>query len=40
MGDAALARIGRERRVVMTLPVFGVVCNAVAESDLVALVPE
>jgi DNA-binding transcriptional LysR family regulator len=40
MGDAALARIGRERRVVMTLPVFGGVCNAVAGSDLVALVPD
>jgi DNA-binding transcriptional LysR family regulator len=40
MGDAALARIGRERRVVMTMPVFGGVCNAVAGSDLVALMPE
>lgn len=39
MGDAALARIGRERRVVMTLPVFGGVCQAVAGSDLVALLP-
>ena len=40
MGDAALARIGRARRVVMTLPVFSGVCIAVAGSDLVALVPE
>lgn len=40
MGDAALARIGRERRVVMTMPVFGGVCNAVSGSDLVALLPE
>jgi len=40
MGDAALARMGRERRVAMTMPVFGGVCNAVAGSDLVALVPE
>jgi len=40
MGDSALARIGRERRVVMTMPVFGGVCNAVAGSDLVALIPE
>ncbi len=40
MGDAALARIGRERRVVMTMPVFGGVTNAVAGSDLVALLPE
>lgn len=40
MGDAALARIGRERRVIMTMPVFGGVSNAVAGSDLVALLPE
>lgn len=40
MGDAALARVGRERRVVMTMPVFGGVVNAVAGSDLVALLPE
>jgi DNA-binding transcriptional LysR family regulator len=40
MGDAALARIGRERRVVMTMPVFGAICNTVADSDLVALLPE
>jgi len=40
MGDAALARIGRERKVKMTMPVFGGICNAVADSDLVALLPE
>ncbi len=39
MGDAALARVGRERRVAMTLPVFSGVCRAVSESDLIALVP-
>ena len=40
MGDAALARVGRERRVVMTMPVFFGVARAVAESDHVALMPE
>jgi DNA-binding transcriptional LysR family regulator len=40
MGDSALARIGRQRRIVMTMPVFGGICNAVADSDLVALLPE
>ncbi len=39
MGDAALARLGRERNVVMTMPVFGGICSAVSESDLVALLP-
>ncbi len=39
-GDAALARIGRTRRVTMTMPVFWGVCRAVAASDLIALVPE
>ncbi|WP_090114229.1 LysR family transcriptional regulator [Limimaricola pyoseonensis] len=39
MGDAALARVGRERRVAMTLPVFSGVCRAVAGSDLIALIP-
>ncbi|MBX9462583.1 MAG: LysR family transcriptional regulator [Aquamicrobium sp.] len=39
MGDAALARVGRERRVVMTMPVFSGVYRAVAESDLIALLP-
>jgi len=40
MGDAALARIGRERRVAMTMPFFAGICNVVASSDLVALLPE
>lgn len=40
MGDAALSRIGRERRVVMTMPTFGGVCHAVSVSDLIALLPE
>lgn len=40
MGDAALARMGRERRVVMTMPTFSGVCHAVADSDLVALLPQ
>ena len=39
MGDAALARVGRQRRVVMTLPVFSGVYRAVSESDLIALIP-
>ncbi|MEX0407735.1 LysR family transcriptional regulator [Aquibium sp. LZ166] len=39
MGDAALARVGRERRVVMTLPVFSGVYRAVGGSDLIALIP-
>lgn len=39
MGDAALARIGRSREVVLTVPVFSGVVRAVSESDLIALVP-
>ncbi|GGH28157.1 DNA-binding transcriptional regulator, LysR family [Cribrihabitans marinus] len=39
MGDAALARVGRTRRVVMTLPSFYGVHSVVAGSDHVALVP-
>ncbi|MDH3263908.1 MAG: LysR family transcriptional regulator [Paracoccaceae bacterium] len=39
MGDAALATLGRERRVAMTLPFFSGVTRVVAETDLVALVP-
>ncbi len=38
-GDDALARIGRQRRVVMTLPVFSGVYRAVAGSDMIALLP-
>lgn len=40
MGDAALAAVGRKRRVVMTLPVFSGVWRAVSESDLIALLPD
>ncbi|SMX50113.1 LysR family transcriptional regulator [Maliponia aquimaris] len=39
MGDAALARVGRARRVAMTVPVFSGVCRVVAASELIALVP-
>ncbi|MDU8929454.1 LysR family transcriptional regulator [Alisedimentitalea sp. MJ-SS2] len=39
MGDDALAAVGRDRQVVMTMPVFSGVYNAVAESDLIALLP-
>lgn len=39
MGDSALARVGRTRKVSMTVPVFSGVCRAVSESDLIALVP-
>lgn len=38
-GDAALARVGRSRRVVMTMPAFSGVYRAVAGSDLIALLP-
>lgn len=39
MGDAALAKVGRTRRVVMTMPVFSGIYRAVAGSDLIALLP-
>lgn len=39
MGDAALARVGRSRRVVTTLPSFHSTCSIVAASDLIALIP-
>ncbi len=39
MGDAALEAVGRERRVAMTMPVFSGVYNAVARSDMIALLP-
>lgn len=39
MGDAALAAIGRQRRVMMTMPVFGGICRVVATTDLLALMP-
>jgi len=40
MGDAALARVGRERRVVATVPTFAAVWRNVATSDLIAILPE
>lgn len=39
LGDAALAELGRQRRVVLTAPFFYGVARAVAGSDLVALLP-
>ncbi|MCR9109914.1 LysR family transcriptional regulator [Marivita sp. XM-24bin2] len=39
MGDDALARVGRSRRVAMTVPVFTGVCRVVSESELIALLP-
>lgn len=39
VGDAALARVGRERRVVLTLPFFGTIFRLVSQTDLVALMP-
>jgi DNA-binding transcriptional LysR family regulator len=39
MGDEALAKVGRERRVIMTMPIFSGVYRAVAGSDLIALLP-
>ncbi|MAS12444.1 MAG: LysR family transcriptional regulator [Nitratireductor sp.] len=38
-GDAALARVGRSRRVVMTMPVFSGICRVVGESELISLIP-
>ena len=40
MGDAALAAVGRSRKVIMTLPWFMGVCRAVSQSDALALVPQ
>lgn len=39
MGDAALARVGSERQVAMTMPVFSGVYHAVSQSDMIALIP-
>lgn len=39
MGDAALAKVGANRRVVLTLPSFAGVYRTVAVSDLIALIP-
>ncbi len=38
-GDDSLARIGRRRNVVMSMPVFSGIARAVSESDLIALLP-
>lgn len=39
MGDAALARVGRTRKVAMTMPFFSGVAGAVARSEMIALLP-
>ncbi|MBW6418576.1 LysR family transcriptional regulator [Celeribacter sp. PS-C1] len=39
-GDDALARVGRSRRVTMSLPFFSGVCRVVSESNLIAMVPK
>lgn len=39
MGDAALAAVGRTRKIALTVPVFSGVLRAVRQSDLIALVP-
>jgi DNA-binding transcriptional LysR family regulator len=37
--DDALAKVGRQRRVVVTLPYFGGICRSVATGDIVAMIP-
>ncbi|EYD78296.1 transcriptional regulator, LysR family protein [Rubellimicrobium mesophilum DSM 19309] len=39
MMDDALERVGRARRVAMTLPFFGGICRSVATTDIVAMIP-
>jgi DNA-binding transcriptional LysR family regulator len=39
MGDAALAQVGRRRKVSMTLPVFSALLRVVSKSDQISLVP-
>ncbi len=39
MGDQALAKVGRTRRVVMSMPTFSSVYRAVSDSDFIALIP-
>jgi DNA-binding transcriptional LysR family regulator len=39
IGDAALARVGRSRRVAMSVPVFEGVLQVVAATDMIALFP-
>lgn len=38
--DEALAAVGRQRRVVLTLPQFAAVAKAVAQSELIAAIPK
>ena len=40
MTDAALAKVGRERNVVVTLSTMAGVCSVVVDSDLVGILPE
>ena len=40
MGDAALQRLGRARRVAVTVPFFSGVVRLVAETDAIALIPQ
>ena len=40
MGDAALTKVGRERKVVATVTTFSAVWRNVAQSDLIAILPE
>ena len=40
MGNDALVRVGRKRRVALTVQVFSGVCRAFRESYLIALIPE
>ena len=40
IADVALSNIGRKRRIVMTLGTFGSVLQTVAESDLIAVLPQ
>lgn len=39
MMDDALERVGRSRRIVMTLPFFGGICRSVAATEVVAMIP-
>ncbi|UWQ91235.1 LysR family transcriptional regulator [Rhodobacteraceae bacterium M382] len=40
LGDDALTAIGRSRQVVMTMPTFAGICTSVAQSDLIAMIPQ
>ena len=39
LGDAALAPLGRKRRIAMTMPAFSGICLVVSQTDHIALVP-